>query len=218
MLLSYHPYDTTTTRTNQILRMTNSRTNLVSGGQASLNNAFGPTTVSDYMNFNGTQAIRFSENSNNWKVTAPYSVELECMCSNTLDGKYIATNGEAFGGGWGEWSLYQSGGKIVLVSSASNNGNQFTLDMVPSLQVDRWYRLGWMFYTSGSDFRCRTFTNGVQSNDVLCLEPFNSANGLSFGADWSYSDPSITTPGILNRRWTGRLRNVTIGRALFWPV
>lgn len=217
MLLSFFPYDAIA-RTNLLLRMTSTRTNLVSGGQASLDNALTPVTVGDYLNFDGTKSLRFSENANNWKVTSPYSVELECYCENTLDGKWIATNGEAFGGGWGEWSIIQSGGKIILVSSADNNGNQFSLDMVPSLLAKRWYRLGFMFYTVGSQYRCRTYTNGVQTNDVACLIPYNTANGMCFGADWSYNDPSNTNPNWLGRRWTGRIRNVTIGRSLFWTV
>lgn len=217
MLVGNLPYDSVA-RTNLLLRMTNSKTNQVSGGQSAQNNTLTPTTVSDYMSFDGTKAIRFSDNNDNWRTSSPYSVELEAYCENNLDGKWIGTVGEGYGQGWGEWSIVQSGGKLLLVSSSDNNGNQFSLEFVSQLITKQWYRLGFMFYTVGSQYRVRLYTNDVQVADVACLQPYNSANGMVFGADWSYSDSSVTNPNYLARRWTGRLRNVTIGRSLFWTV
>ena len=206
------PYDGVA-RSNMTVRMTNTWSNQVSGGAASLASYPRPATTADYMTFDGNQCIRFSDRSD-WHVVSPYSVEFDFYCANTADGKWIATSGEGFALGWGEWSVIQSGGNILLVSSADNNGNQFSITVVPNFSIKQWYRVGFMFYTVGSQYRCRAYLNDVQVADVACIQPYDSTNGLVFGADWAWT----TSNGGSARKWAGRLRNVTMAKSLFWTV
>lgn len=222
MLVSYMPFDTTTsTRQNLTLKMTATYTNLVNNGQQSLSNAYRPTNVGDYMVFDGTKAVRFSENSNypdNWHVTAPYSVECEVFLDTSDEGRWIGTVGEGYGIGWGEWSIVQSGGGIYLNSSADNNGNQFTIPFVTSAATKQWYRLGFMFYTDANNvFRIRTYCNDVKVIDQACSVPYNTSNGMSWGSDWAFTGPGSSSP-IMSRVFKGRIRNVQVGRSLFWTV
>ena len=218
MLVSTMPLSTiSTSRTNLILRMTNSVTNAVSGGQAAIVNAGTyppPTTTNDYMSFNGNQCIRFANASNFWHVTAPYSVEMDVYCSNNNDGRWIATVGEGYGEGWPEWSIAQtSASSLILSSSANNTGNQFSQTLLTNYTTNQWYRIGFMFYTIGAAYKCKGFVNGVQTFDIACSVPYtNTTNGLMFGGDWAWNDNS----NAIARKWTGRIRNVTIARSSLW--
>lgn len=217
MLTGYLPYESlATTRTNLLLKMTNTFTNQVSGGQASLASAYRPTTVSDYMLFDGSRTLRFSENNDAWRVTSPYSVEFDVYLEEG-DNKWIATHGEGFGAGWPEWSVIQQNGGIYLSSSADNNGNQFSLPLTLAYRTKQWYRVGFMFYTVGSQYKVRGYLNGSQVFDQNCLQPYNTPNGLAFGSDWTFNGP--TSPaGAIARVFNGRIRNVLLGRSLFWPA
>jgi hypothetical protein len=212
MLVGNLPYSGTP-RTNIILRMTNSPTNQVSGGQANLASDPKPTTVADYMLFStGSQNVRYSDQTtgtfaDNWHVTPPYSIELDAMIID-YEARYLATSGDGFGAGWPEWNIVSSGGGFQFGSSSNNNNVTTTGVFLTKATLNQWYRFGLMFYNNGSD-RVRGFVNDSQVFDMPCAVPYNSPNGLSFGGD------AIKYPA---RQFKGRIRNVTIARSLFWPV
>lgn len=210
MLVGTLPYDGVA-RTNLLIRMTNSFTNQVSGGQASLSNNARPTTVSDYMLFDGTRAIRFSNNNAVWHLTSPYSVEMEVYIDAPAT-KWIATLGEGFGAGWPEWSISHNESNIVLTSSTDNNSYTTNLIMVRNYKPKQWYRLGFMFYAVGNATMVRMYVNNVLSGEAIVPVPYTTANGLAFGSDWTFN----TTIGATARIFKGRIRNVTLARSLFW--
>jgi len=221
MIVRYTPYDGNleAIRTNQILRLTNSTTNQVSNGAAPASNTTlypRPTTVSDYMLFDGNKCIRYldgSPSADYWRTSDPYSVEMEVFL-NSGSNKYIATNGEGFSQGYGEWSVIQNATDVVLTSSSDNNGNQFSQVLIPSYSTGRWYKISFMFYTSGSTYKCRGYLNSIKMFDIECQQPYNTANGVIFGGDCAWDSGLV---GSQNRKWSGRLRNITVGRSKFWP-
>jgi len=200
-------------RTDLLLRMTNSFTNQVNGGQSSLSNNARPTTVSNYMLFTGTQAVRFSNNNAVWHLSTPYSVEMEVYIDEPGT-RWIATLGEGFGAGWPEWTISHNGSNILFNSSTTNNGYTTSLTMVSNYQAKQWYRLGFMFYAQGDSTRVRLYVNNTPVGDYAMPVPYTTANGLSIGSDWTYN----TSTGASARIFKGRIRNVTIGRSGFWTV
>lgn len=212
MLLGILLYDGVA-RTNQLLRMTNTYTNTVSGGQASMSNNARPTTTADYMVFTGTQAVRFSNNNGNWHLTSPYSVEMEVFIDSPGT-RWIATLGEGFGAGWPEWSISHTGTDIIFTSSTDNNSYTTNLSFVKNYNIKQWYRLGFMFYTVGNKTMVRGYVNGIKVFEAVMSTPYTTANGMSIGSDWTYN----TTTGSTARIFKGRIRNVTIARSLFWTI
>ena len=212
MLVSILPYDGVA-RSNLLLRMTNAPTNQVSGGQASMTNNARPSTVNDYMNFTGTQAVRFSNNGGNWHLTSPYSLEMEVFI-DSVGTRWIATLGEGFGAGWPEWAISHNGTDIIFTSSTDNNSYTTNLPLVKNYNPKQWYRLGFMFYTVDSKTMIRGYVNGIKVFEALMPVPYTTANGMSIGSDWAYN----TSAGGQSRIFKGRIRNVSIGRSLFWTV
>ena len=194
--------------------MTNSFDNKVTGGQAILSAATRPATANDYMVFDGTKSIRFSDNSNNWRVSAPYSVELE-VSMNAGAEKWIATLGEGFGAGWPEWAIIQRASTVTFTSSFNNSSATTDQVLLSSYKVAQWYRLGFMFYAKeNGDTHFRGYVNDIQVFDVAAPAPYDSPNGMAIGSDWTFN----TSTGARNRIFNGRIRNVSIARSLFWPI
>lgn len=212
MLTGNLPYDGVA-RTNLLLRLTNNSTNAVSGGQPSLAADTKPTSVADYMLFStGSQNVRFSDQTtgtyaDNWHVTPPYSIEMDAMLVD-FESRIIATSGDGFGAGWPEWNIASSANGLQFNSSFNNNNVTTTGVFLPKAALNQWYRFGLMFYNNGTD-RVRGYLNDNQVFDLDCPTPYNSSNPLSFGGD------AIKYPA---RQFKGRIRNVTIGRSLFWTV
>lgn len=211
MLVGMYPYDGNA-RTNLLLRMTNSPTNQVSGGQAFLASDTRPTTTADYMNFTGTQNVRYSDQTSgtfaeNWHVTVPYSIEMDAMIYD-YEARWIGTSGEGYGAGWPEWNIVSSGNGFSFNSSSTNNGNDTTGIFANNVALNQWYRFGLMFYNNGTN-RVRGYLNDNQVFDLPWIPSYNSSNPLGFGGD------AIKNSG---RQFKGRIRNVTIGRSLFWTV
>lgn len=196
------------TRTDIRLRMTDSYTNVSSSGYTAQQNAIRPTTVGDYMLFDGTKSVRYSH-QDAFQATAPYSLELDVYIEAAGSGKIIATNGDGFGSAWGEWAVIQEANAVMLYSSSDNNGYQLNQVLIPNYMIKRWYRIGFSFYLKDNVLYCKGFLNGLRTFDTPCAAPYNTANGLSFGADWTYTSTSSPS-GSKIRTFNGRLRNITI--------
>lgn len=199
-------------RTNMQIQLTNSATNKVPNTTitpiAGADTSGRPFTQDDYMKFSGSNFIRFSDRTE-FHTTAPFSIELEFFVESG-DGKWIATNGEGFGAGWPEWSIITSNGGLVFNSSSNNNGNTTTATFMTTCNPKQWYRVGFMFYTDAQGaYRVRGYVNDIQVFDVASAEPYNTPNGIAFGSDYA-KYPS--------RGFIGRIRNVWMGKSLFWTV
>lgn len=206
MIPQFVPYDLYN-RSNERIRMTNSNTNLSSSGFTAIASAPKPTTVDDYMLFDGTKTIRYSH-QDLLQTVAPYSVEMDVFME-AGSGKVIATNGDGFGGGWGEWLILQEATNVTLQCSYDNNGYQFNQTLISNYMTKRWYRIGFMFYVLTGQLRCRGYVNGTTAFDVTATQPYNTSNGMSFGADWTYTSTSSLN-GSKIRCFNGRLRNITV--------
>jgi len=206
MLVGNLPY--ANGRSDVVLRLTNAPANSTNG-YAPRQPDPKPTTSNDYMNFNGTsQIIRYSDRTD-WHVTAPYSVELEVYMVDNQN-RWIATVGEGFGIGWPEWSIFQNGaGDLAFASSDNNNEDTSTAVFMNHYNVNQWYKIGLMIYTSGSDIRVRGYVNDTQTFDQVMTQPIDSINDLAIGGD---------AAAYASRLFKGRIRNVTIGHSEFWPI
>lgn len=211
MLTSFYPYPANT-RTNIVLRMTNSKTNSASDGYTAYapDTSFWPTTVSDYMLFNGSTNIVRYQDKPEWHFTPPYSIEFEMYADDISTTRWVATEGEGFQVGWPEWAVMITGGGLQFNSSTTNNGDTTSVMFMPTIQAQRWYKIGIMYYTdSSSNPRVRGYVNGGQVFDTPCAIPYNTTSFLAFGGD---------AAKYAARAFKGRLRNITMAQSLFWTV
>jgi hypothetical protein len=202
MLMGFYQYDVLA-RNNVVLSLTNSPVDQTATSTA-LAADTKPTTVSDYMNFTGTQNIRFSDKEL-WHVTSPYSVSLEVYFEDLTGNSWVATVGEGFGAGWPEWRIAREGNVLSFGSSTTNNGLTSSGVFVNGLNAKQWYRIGFMFLNG----RVYGFVNEVQVFDVEAAEPYNAAAGLAIGGDYSK---------YAQRQFRGRIRNFLLGKSAFWTV
>ena len=198
------PYDTTS-RSNVVFRITNSSTDLSGTGKTLVSGDSGPTTISDYLQFNGSQVLRYPANSD-FHDTGNYSVELEFYIDVATTGyAYIATVGEGYGIGWPEWHIIQTPTTIDFSSSSNNNGVTSDASLLTNFNLQQWYRVGIMFFNN----MAYGFVNDIQVFSIACSVPYTSTNGLAIGCDYAkYS----------GRFFTGKIRNMTIGKSLFWSL
>lgn len=206
MLLGYLPFDGAA-RTNLVLRMTNSGVNQANAQTVAIASDPKPATVSDYMEFAGTQIVRFSDRSD-WHVVAPYSIEMEVYPVDTAN-RMIGTEGEGFASGWPEWAISQTGGALRFNTSWTNNAYDAGANFVNTYGLNQWYRLALMFYLDGTQNRVRGYTNGIQVFDIPITQPLDTTQRLAIGGD---------AVARADRMFKGRIRNVTIGKSLFWTV
>lgn len=227
MLVSFLPFDNTA-RTNMLLKLTNSTTNLANSNVKPLakDTTFRPVTTADYMTFNGASTVRFDNTQypngtgqpsapNYWHVTVPYSVELE-FYADAIQNGWVATGGEGSAQSWPEWSIVAtSNGEIQFQSSSTNNSNDTLARFTTSYAAKQWYRVGFMFYNDAQgNVRVRGYLNGTQVFDIASRIPITSTLGLAVGSDFAFQDSSSSKARIFK----GRIRNVQVARSLFWTV
>lgn len=207
-------------RQNKVFELTN--TSVSTTGIGTINSADTlPTTVADYLEFNAAggfaQALRYTDGSDRFHVTIPYSIEFEfyCYTPNSSDQKWLATSGEGYGIGWAEWVLYHNGqnGTVDFASSSDNVSNTTTTSVIYNLQLFRWYKIGLLFATG----KVRFYVNGQFVKEVaMASPPYNSTNGLAIAGDNRDTGASGDALGSRNRRFQGRIRNFRMGQALWW--
>jgi hypothetical protein len=159
------------------------------------------------MVFDGTKTIRYAH-QDAFQVMAPYTIELDVYLEAGSN-KVIATNGESFGGALGEWTIEQEDTSVMFYSSGDNTQYQFSQVLIPNYMTKRWYRIKIRFYQDSGQYRCQGLVNGIKVFDLECDPPYDTSNGLSFGADWAYVNSS-SPAGSLARRFVGRLRNISL--------
>lgn len=193
-----------------------------------------PSVSNNEMIFTGTQGIAYLDNDQ-LHVTPPYSVQVDFYTTQTSKGTaYIWNNGQGNGIGWPEAVIVLNGANLNMYTSSNSAGTstyQARFAIATNIQANTWYRVGVMWYTVSSTNYVRFYLNGsivythqysgtsfaadpnnpgggtnTSTSDAL---PYNSSNGIAIGSD-NNNDSST--------RWEGKIRNVFVGKTLFWSI
>ena len=164
-----------------------------------------------WLDFNGTnQRLLYSTTSGNYGITVPYSIEFEAWSNISMSGRPYGCLFMTVG---------YNGGTPNTSSTANIRIGPWTIDNLVAaissysysiktpMPVNTWFKVGVMVYNNGGT-RLRTYYNDAQVTDVAVtpLAPTNDplSIGNSIGDD----------PYWIN----GRIRNMYIGRSLFWDI
>lgn len=173
-----------------------------------------PTFTNGVLNFNGTQALRFTDSAAT-RVVPPYSIEVEFSISalpSNGNAAVIMNVGQKSGIDWPEFLIGVLENRDLNVYVNSNNtggASQQIFQAKSNIQLNTFYKLGVMFYNKGQGNRIRIYMDGVQVRDQPYSLPYNSSNGLSIGSDTS------TNFAV---RFNGKIKNLYVAQELFWPV
>lgn len=170
-----------------------------------------PAVSGDTLIFTGTEQIRYTDSSD-FHVTAPYSMEMEFYVSSLANSPMLFNIGQGFSIGFPEFvvQVYNNGQIILATASANSAAAQVTRTLVPAgtVQLNTWYRIGFMVYNNGS-LRVRGYFNGAQRFDDSLVQPWNSPNGLAIVGD-NAGYPTVFLQG--------GIRNLSVAKSLFWPI
>ena len=193
-----------------------------------------PTLSNGVMSFNGAQSIIYADNTA-LHVTAQYSVQFDFMASTVAPAyQYIMTSGEGYGIGWPEFSCVLEGNEFLVITNSNNAASgEAYYEYSTNIKTNTWYRVGFMFYNTGSQNYIRCYLNGsnifqraiaaygsngtAHNSNLTGLAitaaadamPYTSSNGLALGNDCN---------NYTGRFFTGSIRNFFIGKHLFWAV
>lgn len=187
-----------------------------------------PTITSNIMSFDGTQSICYGDNTS-LTTTVPYSGQVDFNTTTTARGaQYILNNGEGFGIGWCEWAIQLLGDVLTLGTNSNQLASGQAYYDFARVRPNEWYRVGFMFFNTGGTNYVRGYLNGVQkfqfaligqasvstvrgatNQAVSNTMPANAPNGISIGGDANNYD---------GRMYYGQVRNVIVGKQLFWSI
>lgn len=169
----------------------------------------GPSLSNGAAIFGSGNVVRYSD-APGWHITSPWSVEFEFYTSSqNVDQCIFSVGGSATT--YPEFNIMINSDNSVTSSANSNNtaGGQQTGTYLAAgqLQMNKWYRIGAMFYTVGGVNRLRGYINGYQKFDIRITLPYDSTKGVSVGNDYD---------ALPAKQFVGGIRNFSVGNSLFW--
>lgn len=166
-----------------------------------------PVTSGNELTFTGTQRLRYTDGAS-FRAIAPYSVEFDFKAPTAAAVRVIMTIGQS--GVMQPELQFEIGStnimRALMYSSSSDAGTRQSLDMINPIVSNQWYKIGFMLYDSGG-LRARCYVDGVQVIDQAVVQPWNSTAGFCIGSD------NNSASGF-----TGSIRRLSIGQALFWNI